>query len=191
MKVYVVRHGESQNNKDGLWTGWFDAPLTEKGKEDAACVSALLNRVKFDKIYSSDLSRAKETAKIATGGSACETSELLREIDVGSLAGTKINLVEEAQRLAVSRMGYDAFGGESRKEFSKRVADFQKKLEGLDCERVAIFCHGGWLRTFLERVIEVNELKGKVLCKNCAVGVFEFDGKMWRLNSWINLDAME
>ena len=33
MRVYIVRHGESQNNKDKLWTGWYDAPLTEKGRE--------------------------------------------------------------------------------------------------------------------------------------------------------------
>ena len=87
-------------------------------------------------------------------------------------------------------MGYDVFGGESRETFSKRVEDFQKSLEELDCERVAIFCHGGWLRTFLERVIEVDALKGRIICKNCAVGVFEFDGKVWRLNSFINLDSI-
>lgn len=190
MKVYIIRHGESQNNKDGLWTGWFDAPLTEKGKEDAARVSALLGKIKFDKIYSSDLSRARHTAEIAAAGCAYETSELLREIDVGSLTGTKISLLDEALRLAISKMGYAEFGGESRAAFSNRIADFQKKLEGLDCDTVAIFCHGGWLRTFIERVIEVNDLKGKLICKNCAVGVFEFNGKTWKLNSFINLDAI-
>lgn len=35
MKVYVVRHGESETNHMKKWTGWFDAPLTEKGRDDA------------------------------------------------------------------------------------------------------------------------------------------------------------
>ena len=50
MRVYVIRHGESESNRDGVWTGWIDAPLTEKGRVDAAAVGIILSGVSFDKI---------------------------------------------------------------------------------------------------------------------------------------------
>ena len=50
MKVWVVRHGESETNRDGLWTGWLDVELTEKGREDAAKAGKILAGTSFDKI---------------------------------------------------------------------------------------------------------------------------------------------
>ena len=188
MKVYIIRHGESLNNKNKLWTGWFDAPLTEKGKEDAARAGELLSKVNFDKIYSSDLTRAKNTAEIAIPGCEYETSELLREINVGRLAGTPIDFANNEQKMALAKDGYDSFGGESREAFISRIESFMKELEALRCDKVAVFCHGGWLRTFFDIVFGVLIPRGKIICGNCAVGVFEFDGASWKLNSWINLD---
>ena len=65
MKVFMVRHGESETNRNGLWTGWLDVSLTEKGREEALQVGKMLSKINFDKIYVSDLSRAKVTAEIA------------------------------------------------------------------------------------------------------------------------------
>ena len=50
MKAWVIRHGESEANQNGLLTGWLDAPLTEKGREEAALVRQLLDGVRFDKV---------------------------------------------------------------------------------------------------------------------------------------------
>ena len=68
------------------WTGWLDVHLADKGKDDAKKAGDFLKRISFDKIYSSDLIRARETAEIAIPGCRYEISELLREINVGSLA---------------------------------------------------------------------------------------------------------
>ncbi len=183
MKVFMVRHGESQNNRDKLWMGWFDAPLTEKGREDAALVGTLLTNVRFDRIFSSDLSRARNTAEIAIPRCSYESSELLREISVGNLAVTPINLVDTEQRKAFSKAGYADFGGESRADFKLRVNGFMKSLETLGCESVAVFCHGGWLRQALDFVLDDPQPRARIICDNCAVGVFEFDGSLWKLDS--------
>ena len=58
MKLYIVRHGESETNRKGLWTGWLDVALTDKGIADAERVRDTLRGIKFDKVYSSDLQRA-------------------------------------------------------------------------------------------------------------------------------------
>ena len=68
MRVYVVRHGESETNKIHYMTGWLDVSLTEKGREDALFARSVLEGVEFDKIYSSDLVRALQTDKINVGG---------------------------------------------------------------------------------------------------------------------------
>ena len=50
MRVYVVRHGESETNKIHYMTGWLDVSLTEKGREDALFARSVLEGVEFDKI---------------------------------------------------------------------------------------------------------------------------------------------
>lgn len=55
MKVYVIRHGESENNRTERFTGWDDPHLTDRGREDAKKAAELLKNVRFDKIYVSDL----------------------------------------------------------------------------------------------------------------------------------------
>ena len=83
MLVYVMRHGESENNRLRLYTGWFDSPLTDQGVGEAKKAGALMRSVSFDKIYSSDLKRAIETAEAAIPGCSYELSPLLREIKMG------------------------------------------------------------------------------------------------------------
>lgn len=62
MRVYVIRHGESETNLNKKWTGWLDVHLTDKGKDDAKKAGDFLKNIAFEKIYASDLSRAVETA---------------------------------------------------------------------------------------------------------------------------------
>jgi len=187
MKVYVIRHGESETNKEQKWTGWLDVHLTDNGKDDARDAGEFLERISFDKIYSSDLVRARETAEIAIPGCRYETSELLREISVGSLAGNPISVVTEEQWSDIEKNKYIAFGGESKKDFCDRVSGFMKKLEGLSCENVAVFSHAGWLREMLDIVIGVHIPREKVCCNNCTVAIFEYTNKKWMLHSWINI----
>ena len=89
MKIYFVRHGESVNNITGRYTGWMDIDLTDKGREDALRARALLKDLSFDRVYASDLKRARETAEIALPGVSYEVTPLIREIDVGDVAGTR------------------------------------------------------------------------------------------------------
>ena len=188
MRVFVIRHGESETNQDKRWTGWLDVPLTEKGRADAALAREALAKVKFDKIYASDLVRAKCTAEIALPSCTYETTPQLREINLGSLAGMPIASTTKEQRALISKEGYVAFGGESKEAFRERVVGFMKALEAKEHQTVALFAHGGWLRTALSFVVGV-ELPGKsICCNNCTVAVFEYEDAAWRLHSWINLD---
>jgi probable phosphoglycerate mutase len=183
----VIRHGESETNRAKQWTGWLDVSLTDKGKADAALAGKLLSRVAFDKIYTSDLARAKNTAEIAIPGCVYESTPRLREVNVGNLAGKPLDAAMDSRNQPMNKDGYANFGGESNEEFYCRVATFMKSLEELDCQNVALFCHAGWLRNALDFVVGTRLPRKNVSCNNCAVAVFEYDGSTWKLHSWINL----
>ena len=187
MKVWLIRHGESETNKAGLWTGWLDVCLTEKGREDAAAVSKTLAGVKFDKIYSSDLVRARTTAEIAVPGCKYEATARIREIDVGNLEGKPFAAAKNEDGVYLNKDGYAAFGGESQPAFADRVASFMKILESDNCENVAAFSHGGFIWKFFELVAGTAFPRDKVYSGNCVVAIFEFSDRTWRLHSWINL----
>lgn len=84
---YLVRHGQTDMNVSGLLQSQSNSILTEKGKEQALQLATELKTVKFDAIFSSDLTRAKDTADIiaAQHNLATQTTELLRERAWGKL----------------------------------------------------------------------------------------------------------
>ena len=187
MRVYVIRHGESETNKSHFWTGWLDVALTEKGIEDAKKAGKLLSGVQFDKLYSSDLVRAKRTLENALPGQKYETSTMLREVNVGNIAGKPIIPFTEEEKALMAIKGYAAFDGETKEEFRRRVEGFMKKLEESDDQTVGVFCHAGWQRTFLDLVVGITLPRDRIMCMNCTVSVFEYENGKWMLHSWINV----
>lgn len=187
MRVYVIRHGESETNRAKRWTGWVDAHLTDKGKEDAKKAGEYLKDISFDKIFASDLIRAVETAEIALPNCSYEKSPLLREIDLGTLANEPLSVLTDEQKKNIRKYGYTDFNGESNTDFSVRVAKAMKTLEELNCETVAVFSHAGWLRTMLDTVVGAYLPRNHVRCGNCTIGIFEYENQNWWFHSWINL----
>ena len=187
MFLYVIRHGESETNLSRHWTGWNDVNLTEKGRKDAERAGAMLQGIPFDQIYSSDLTRALHTAQIAIPGCQPKTTPLLREINVGDLAGNPIDCVTSEQRKEFARVGYGARNGESQEAFEHRIQTFLTEVAKQDHHKAAAFAHAGWLRGMLDLVVGSVLPRDAVCCNNCTVAVFEYTGTKWRLHSWMNL----
>lgn len=187
MYVFVVRHGESESNYNKVWTGWVDAALTDKGREDAKKAGNLLKSITFDKVFASDLSRAIETAEIAIPGCQYETSALLREINVGTLAGTPLNGLTEEECVHNAKNGYAVYDGEDKAEFNQRIHRFMRKLEASEYENIAVFSHGGWVRGMRDIVIGQNIPGNRMCCNNCMIAIFEYTNETWKLHSWINM----
>ncbi|MBE6008585.1 MAG: histidine phosphatase family protein, partial [Lachnospiraceae bacterium] len=64
MKIYIVRHGETECNVNNICYGWYDCPINEKGISQAKNLGKFLKTKKIDKIISSDLLRARMTAEL-------------------------------------------------------------------------------------------------------------------------------
>lgn len=87
--IYLVRHGESESNKQATIGGHIDSALTEQGKEQVKQTKLKLKGIRFDKVYSSDLKRAVDTAEIIYGKPVPKAHRIyeLRERSFGSLEG--------------------------------------------------------------------------------------------------------
>jgi broad specificity phosphatase PhoE len=87
MKLWLIRHGETEWSLSGAHTSRTDIPLTERGKQRAAKIRDYLAQRKFSLVLSSPLPRARETCRIAGYSDVAQIEENLREWDYGIFEG--------------------------------------------------------------------------------------------------------
>jgi broad specificity phosphatase PhoE len=88
LRLYIARHGETDWNLSHRLQGWTDRPLDDKGKQQAADLAESLKRVRLDAIYSSTLSRSRDTAQaVAAGRMMVKSLPGLRERNYGKFQG--------------------------------------------------------------------------------------------------------
>lgn len=188
MKLYMVRHGQSETNLSKCFTGWAQVNLTEKGIEDAKRAGEYLKELHFDRIYSSDLIRAVQTAQNAIPG--CQPVQLpqLREIGLGCLQLRPIEdcMAEYGEAFVAHRREYNfvPYGGENQDMMEERVRCFLKMLEKDPCEQAVAFAHAGTLQTALDIVLGTRLDRSHLRCLNGSVAVFEYEGGRWLLHTW-------
>ena len=91
--LYFIRHGQTDWNLERKIQGITDIPLNETGIRQAQEASAQISKLKWDRIISSPLLRARQTAEILNQniGLLIETDERLCEIDLGDLEGQPLS----------------------------------------------------------------------------------------------------
>ena len=145
--LILVRHGETDWNRDGIWQGHGDPPLNDLGRRQAAELAERLADVEIDALYSSDLRRAYETAEIVGAAKGLEiTAEPdLREMDVGSWSGLT------REEIATRFPGMERHDGEAREAFDARAVGVLHRIAGAhEGQQVLVVTHGGVVRA-LER----------------------------------------
>jgi len=143
--LLLVRHGETDWNAERRWQGHADVPLNARGLEQAQALADQLAADPVYVIYSSDLSRARDTATIV--GERLSVDVLvdadLREIDVGPIEGLT---AEEAR-------SFERWQGEPKEEHAERVLRaVQRIAERHPGQRVLVVTHGGSLRRVHEHL---------------------------------------
>lgn len=141
--VYFVRHGESEANLNEVFAGQReDSLLTNKGREEAKAVAKALHHdgLHFDKIISSPLKRAKETADIISKeidyNCSIEIDNSLTEYDFGNLTGQKKHKISSLELVSSEN-------AEDPEEFYNRVHSSIKKLSQLH-GNILVVGHGGF-----------------------------------------------
>ena len=99
LRLYIARHGETTWNVEHRLQGWTDVPLDETGKRQAAALGESLKGVRLDAIYSSTLSRSRDTAQIVAGKTMTVKSlDSLRERNYGHFQGGSDTAPEYVRR---------------------------------------------------------------------------------------------
>ena len=149
-RLILIRHGETDWNVEGRYQGQSDVSLNDRGRREFASLAATVAESNPSVIYSSDLSRAKESAEIigrVLGLSVCVDSRL-REIHLGSWEGMLFQEIQEIYSDLLERRKLDphnvrAPGGETISEVESRVvASVKDILNRHPDETVVIVSHG-------------------------------------------------
>ena len=187
MLVYFIRHGESETNVKKLYGGQFDAPLTENGIAQAEKLREKLAGIKFDRVYSSDLSRAVTTARTALPGVEPIQDARLRESALGWITGKPPKEIRENNPDKVellNKRDFRVFGGECVADVTRRTAEFITELSHESIDTAAVFCHGGVIIAALGHLLDMEIPHAKVSQPNCMVCVFELTEDSFSLVSW-------
>jgi broad specificity phosphatase PhoE len=149
--LLLVRHGETDWNRDGRWQGHSDTHLNDLGREQAARLAPELGEV--DVVYSSDLARARETAEILAEplGLDLRFDPRLRERSFGAWEGRTGPEIEAAFGAAHARWlageGAGADDAEPFADFGSRVQNFLRDVLARHPEEtVLVVAHGGTIR---------------------------------------------
>lgn len=170
--LVLVRHGQSEWNALGKWTGWQDVPLTEQGRAEATKAAEYLQDITLHKAYTSKLSRAQQTLheiKQALQNSDIETieHEALNERHYGEYTGKnkwdiKIQ-IGEAEFLKLRRnWDHPVPGGETLKDVHARTVPYFEKhiLEDLRAgKNIIIAGHGNTLRALMKHLDQIADDK--------------------------------
>jgi broad specificity phosphatase PhoE len=122
LRLYIARHGETDWNVQHKLQGMTDIPLNENGRKQAAALAQSLKGVRLDAIYSSTLSRSRETAQTVAGKTMSVTSlDGLRERNYGHFQGGSDTAAPYVKRMNVWDDRLD--DGESLNQLLGRARD--------------------------------------------------------------------
>lgn len=162
MELYLVRHGQSEGNVSRTNEGWKDGALTEHGRNQAHLVAERFKDAKIDRIISSDLKRARETAETIASyhpDVAFETREGLREWNVGEHEGTGYGTIfSQMDAGPHGRLDHPIEGGETIREFKQRVTDTIESItHDYPNETVIVVTHGGFILNALLHLLDLSD----------------------------------
>lgn len=172
LKIVLIRHGYSMGNKLHTLSGWHDVALTEEGIEALLALQKSYPYPKTDGYYSSDLSRAYDTAQILFPDQSIAKLADFREIHFGLMEGWSFDRIDHDQFFSDWLQGAELEEGESYLQFRDRVFKGLEKLSEkmIDSgqESASLVCHSGVIRTLvtlcckkpLENLFEVPVMNG-------------------------------
>jgi len=199
-RLCIVRHGETAWNAEHRVQGQLDVPLNATGLAQAQAIARALSRETFDAIYSSDLSRALQTAQplAVLLGLPIVKDPALRERHYGifqklTYAEVKVRFPEDYARFEARDPDYAFRTGESLREFSKRSVDAILKIERDNRGKsVAVFTHGGVLDKLYRFVTGLPlEAPRDFGIPNCGINRLVLADGKWSIDCWADIAHLE
>ncbi len=189
----VVRHGQTEANRDGRMQGHFDSRLDDEGIRQAFLLAGRLQHEMFDAFYCSDLARAVDTAEIISRKChiAAVADRAVREWHMGELENIAYDDARRAYPEIMEGFKFDAEdliipGGETKRQFYRRISDFMSATaERHAGGRVLVVAHGGVLQAMLKYVMgTANAWNFLPRSSNTSYNKFILRRDGWQLCCW-------
>lgn len=184
MRVYLIRHGQTDWNVEGKIQGSTDIPLNDMGRRQAACLAKGMERRRVSRVFSSTLSRAHETA-MAIGESQHVPVHCLRELEevnYGKWEGLTMDEIakrypRELEQWYLSPVEVAPPGGETQTQVYERCAKaIDRILEQTDGD-AAVVSHGATVVFLLEYMLQDEERNEEddIIVGNASISTIEYD----------------
>lgn len=177
MKIWLVRHGQTNLNKYKLMQGRTDEPLNDIGRSQGEKARKFVEDIEFDAVYASPLIRAIETASIVSGLPMSDViiDKRITEVDFGKYELCKYSKLGIRMSLywALPEVFSAPDGVEDLKSMISRSQAFLKEIEKKDYENVLIASHGGILRAMNGYLLDRrNGLRWRPKMHNCEIRLY-------------------
>ena len=167
VKLFLVRHGQTDWNINRRFQGQSDVPLNEAGRQQAAALANRLSRERIDVLFASDLQRTHETARIIAARHACEirVDARLREINFGAWEGLTYDEIKLNDPAAFAAREADIFttaapDGETLNQLTARVKSVLNDLHTQYADQtILMVAHGGPLQILLCLALNLSPSK--------------------------------
>ena len=205
MKLYFVRHGKTEWNEEGRFQGaGGDSPLLETAVEELHILGRHLANTDFDRVYSSDLPRAVQSAEIIESQSRYPKEVIptpaLREWRLGKLEGAKFSTIQaiyphqmNAFRHNLAQFNHNMFEAESVYHTTHRTISFIKELKVEPFQKVLFVGHGANLTASIRTLLGYDTalIRKDGGLANASLTVLETeDFENFRLLTWNDLDYL-
>lgn len=194
MKIYLMRHGETEWNKIGKFQGQVDTPLAKEGILQAQKTAEGMKEIPFDCIFSSPLKRAYMTAQIIRGDREIPLirDNRLKEMSFGIYEGRRLAGFNKPGRVRAMRFRNDPVRyrppkhGETFEELIARTSGFIREeilpLEG-KMDTILITAHGAAVRSIILALTgrELKDFWNTPFGKNCSTALFECENGQMKI----------
>lgn len=200
-RIYFVRHGETEANKERLMQG-HDQPLSEVGMVQADKVAQRAKNLDFEKVISSDMLRAKQTADaiVKLSEHTVETSTLFREKEIPSRfiglskENPEVKEYQEQQNARRADIDWRFEDAENFDDLLNRAKEAMDFLERTDAESLLVVTHGTFLKVLILTLLTREKIDASLWEKiglklhptNTGITACTFDEKhdRWVLLTW-------
>ncbi len=163
MRLWLVRHGETEANVAGLYSGHAPTPLTERGIAQAQTLGTLLRNVPVDNVLCSELERARHTTQLILGEREVPVRNMpeLNEMFFGDweMRHHRDLAREDTENYAVwcnDWQNATPTNGEGFQAFSQRVERFIAQLADYKaCQNLLVVSHQGVLSVLIARLLSM------------------------------------
>jgi broad specificity phosphatase PhoE len=183
VQVYLVRHGETEWARDGRHTGRTDIPLTDTGRTQAGFLLPVFDHKPLQKIWSSPLQRALETARLAGLGTGVELCPDLMEWDYGDYEGITTKQIRERVP-GWTIWTHPCPNGETVQQVGARADRVIAQVREVNND-VALFSHGHFLRVLAARWLGLEPTDGRFfLLGTSTLSILGYEHETPAIKTW-------